>query len=223
LLKYAQSVRDALLAHDQHAREIEAERERRLLNDAQQRERDLRRDMYDLARERAHAAALEAKLKCLKATSGPPAVAYEVVEVPVQADDIPSPAVDVNADTPVDTIVVQSLVADMTQSSTPIPIVYRPAIADALTVRPHATDTVYSSDSTSVLISVLVIVFVFLLVFSYRYHYRSRFRYRSHFSFSFRFSFSYRSRFRFCKTEMRMKTKTYTRTKTRTKTKTISF
>jgi len=45
LLKDAASVGDVLLAHDQHAREIEAERERRLLDDAQQRERDLRRDM----------------------------------------------------------------------------------------------------------------------------------------------------------------------------------
>ena len=45
LLQDAASMRDALLAHDQHAREIEAERERRLLDDLQQRERDLRRDI----------------------------------------------------------------------------------------------------------------------------------------------------------------------------------
>ena len=48
-------------------------------------------DMYDLAAERSHAAALQAELKCLKATAGPPTVAYEVVEVPVQSDDIPPP------------------------------------------------------------------------------------------------------------------------------------
>ena len=151
-----------MLAHDQHAREIEAERERRLLDDAQQRERDLRRDMYDLAAQRSHAAALEAELKCLKATAGPATVAYEVVEVPV--DDIPPPAVDTvvqvsssrhvdDADTPVDNLVVQSLAADITQRhpSMSASIVHRPDIADALTVRPYAADTrtVYSSDSIS--------------------------------------------------------------------------
>jgi len=52
-----------LLAHDQHAREIEAERERRLLDDVQQRERDLRRDMYDLAAQRSRASAFEAEFK----------------------------------------------------------------------------------------------------------------------------------------------------------------
>jgi len=105
LLKDAASVRDALLAHDQHAREIEAGRDRRageqkaqreqfLLHDAKcarealladvqlqrdreaQREIDLRRDLYDLSRERSHAAALEAELECLKATAGQKTVAY---------------------------------------------------------------------------------------------------------------------------------------------------
>ena len=34
----------------------------------------------------------------MKATAGPATVAYEVVEVPVQADDIAPPAVDVDID-----------------------------------------------------------------------------------------------------------------------------
>jgi len=125
----------------------------------------LRRDLYDLARERSHAAALEAELQCLKATVGPPTVAYEVVEVPVQSDDIPSPADDAvvqvstsrhvdYADTPVDNRVVQGLAATMTQrqSSMPASIVHRPDVAAALALQPHAADTltVYSSDNTSI-------------------------------------------------------------------------
>jgi len=147
LLKDAQSVRDALLAHGQHTREIEVERERRLLDDAEQRERDLRRDMYDLAAERARAAALETELQCLKATAGPATVAYEVVGVQVQSYDISPPAVDVDAAAPIDNLVVQNLAADMTQQlpSMPAPIVYRHDIAHA--PPPHAVDThtVYSS------------------------------------------------------------------------------
>ena len=85
LLKDAASMRDALLAHDQHARELEAERERRLLDDV--RERDLRRDMYDMAAQRSRAAALEAELNCLKANMASSTVAYDIVDVPVRRDD----------------------------------------------------------------------------------------------------------------------------------------
>ena len=53
----------------------------------------MRRDLYDLCRQSSRAAALEAKLKCLKANIGPPTVAYEVIEVPVQPDDITPPEV----------------------------------------------------------------------------------------------------------------------------------
>jgi len=70
LMKDAASVRDALLAHDQHAREIEAERERRLLDDVQQRERDLRRDMYDLAAQRSRAS-FRGRIKMLKSQYRP--------------------------------------------------------------------------------------------------------------------------------------------------------
>jgi len=120
--------------------------------------------LYDFSRERSHAAALEAELKCLKATVGPSTVAYEVVEVPVQSDDIPPPAddnvVQVStsrhvdyADTPVDNRVVQGLAATMTQRqpSMPASIVHRPDVAAALTLQPHAADTrtVYSSHGTS--------------------------------------------------------------------------
>jgi len=124
------------------------------------------RDLYDLAHERSHAAALEAELKCLKATAGPATVAYEVVEVLVQLDDIPPPVLDAvvqvsssrhvdYADTPVDNRVVQGLTsctATQRQPSMSASIVHRPDIADALTVQPHAADTrtVYSSDSTSI-------------------------------------------------------------------------
>ena len=69
-MKDAASVRDALLAHDQHAREIEAERERRLLDDVQQRERDLRRDMYDLAAQRSRAS-FRGRIKMLKSQYRP--------------------------------------------------------------------------------------------------------------------------------------------------------
>ena len=47
-----------------------------------QRELKLRRDMYDLAAERARAASLEAELKYLKASAGPATVAYQIVQVP---------------------------------------------------------------------------------------------------------------------------------------------
>ena len=85
--------------------------------DVQQRECDLRRDMYDLAAQRSRAAALEAELKCLKANIGPPTVAYEVVEV--QPDDIAPPevntAVQMSPLRPVTPIVVQGLPANITQ------------------------------------------------------------------------------------------------------------
>ena len=145
LMKEAASVRDALLAHDQ--REIEAERERRLLDDVQ-RERDLRRDMYDLAAQRSHAAALEAELKCLKANIGPPTVAYEVIDVPVQSADIPPPDVDTAMQmpssrpvSPIDSIVVQGLSAGIIQRQPPVSIVNRPDTAHTLTSNPNATDT----------------------------------------------------------------------------------
>jgi len=145
LMKEAASVRDALLAHDQ--REIEAERGR-LLDDVQQRERDLRRDMYDLAAQRSHAAALEAELKCLKANIGPPTVAYEVIDVPVQSADIPPPDVDTAMQmpssrpvSPIDSIVVQGLSAGIIQRQPPVSIVNRPDTAHTLTSNPNATDT----------------------------------------------------------------------------------
>jgi len=137
LLQDAASMRDALLAHDQQAREIEAERERRLLDDVQQRERDLRRDMYDLAAQRSRAAALEAELKCLKANTATPTVAYEVIEVPVQPDDIAPPEVTTAVQmsplrpvTPIDNLAVQGLPPNITQ---------RQDIADALTWNPDAS------------------------------------------------------------------------------------
>ena len=123
------------------------------------------RDLYDLAHERSHAAALEAELKCLKATAGPATVAYEVVEVLVQLDDIPPPVVDAvvqvsssrhvdYADTPVDNRVVQGLTSCTTtqrHASMSASIVHRPDIADALMQHPHTADTrtVYSSHGTS--------------------------------------------------------------------------
>jgi len=159
LLQDAASMRDALLAHDQHAREIEAERERRLLDDVQQRERDLRRDMYDLAAQRSRAAALEAELKCLKANIGPPTVAYEV---PVQPDDIAPPEVTTAVQmsplrpvTPIDDFAVQGLPDDVTHRRPPISTVHRPDIAHALTsnmhaVGPQSADNCYGADiSTS--------------------------------------------------------------------------
>jgi len=122
-----------LLADARQARELEAQRQQLLLHDAKctrealladvqlqrdreaQREIDLRRDLYDLSRQRSRAAALEAELKCLKATTGQPTVAYEVVEVPV-LDDIPPPDVDTvvqvspsRPNTPVDTLLYSVL------------------------------------------------------------------------------------------------------------------
>jgi len=166
-----------LLADARQARELEAQRQQLLLHDAKctrealladvqlqrdreaQREIDLRRDLYDLSRQRSRAAALEAELKCLKATTGQPTVAYEVVEVPV-LDDIPPPDVDTvvqvspsRPNTPVDNLVVQRPAPDMTQRqpSMSASIVHRPDIADALIRHPHAADTrtVYSCHSTS--------------------------------------------------------------------------
>jgi len=115
-------------------------------------------DMYDLAAERSHAAALQAELKCLKATAGPPTVAYEVVEVPVL--DIPPPEVNTvvqmslsRPDMPVDNLVVQGLVANMPQQQPPVSaaIVHRPDVADTLIRHSHPADTrtVYSCHSTS--------------------------------------------------------------------------
>ena len=154
------------------ARELDAQREQcareQLLADVQlqrdreaQREIDLRRDLYDLGRERSRAAALEAELKCLKATTGPPTVAYEVIEVPVQPDDIapltadavvqPPPSRPV---TPIDNLVVQGLPANLIQRQPPVPaaMVHRPDIAYALTRHSHPADTctVYSGHSTSI-------------------------------------------------------------------------
>jgi len=138
-----------LLAHDQHAREIEAERERRLLDDVQQREPDLRRNMYDLAAQRSRAAALEAELKCLKANIGPPTVA------PVQLDDIAppetttavqmSPLRPATPAAPVDNF-VQGLPDSITQPRPPISTVYRPDIADALTCNVHAVNPQSTDD-----------------------------------------------------------------------------
>ena len=120
----------------------------------------MRRDLYDLAHERARTAALETELKYLKASAGPATIAYEVVP-PVQNDDIASPAVDVGTDvqvhftqsaslvdTPVDNTAVLStcFAVDMTQPSTSV---HAPDIAYAFLqpVRPHAADTytTYSS------------------------------------------------------------------------------
>ena len=122
---------------DRRARELEAQREKFLLHDAKcarealladiqlqrdreaQREIDMRRDLYDLSRQSSRAAALEAELKCLKANIGSPTVAYEVIEVPVQPDDIASPevniAVQMSPSRPVTPIVVQGLPANMGQ------------------------------------------------------------------------------------------------------------
>jgi len=76
---------DARQAREQDAQREQCAREQLLADVQLQRDRkahreiDLRRDLYDLGRERSRAAALEAELKCLKATAGPPTVAYEVV------------------------------------------------------------------------------------------------------------------------------------------------
>ena len=145
----AQRARDALLADVQLQRDREA-----------QREIDLRRDLYDLSRQCSRAAALEAELKCLKATTGPPTVAYEVVEVPVHSDDIAPLTADAVVQmspsrpvTPVDNLVVQGLAANLTQRQPPVStaIVHRPDVADALIRHPHAADTrtVYTSHGTS--------------------------------------------------------------------------
>jgi len=117
----------------------------------------LRRDLYDLSRERSRAAALEAELKCLKATTGPPTVAYEVVEVPVQLDDMPPPEVNTvvqMSPSRSDNLVVQGLAANMTRRQPPVSaaMVYTPDVADALIRHPHAaadTRTVYACHSTS--------------------------------------------------------------------------
>jgi len=118
LMKDAASVREALLAHDQHAREIEAERERRLLDDVQQRERDLRRDMYDLAAQRSRASALEAELNCLKANVSLSTVA------PVQSADTAPPEINTAM-----------------QMSPTRPVTSIMNTADALTLDSDATDT----------------------------------------------------------------------------------
>ena len=155
-MKDAASVRDALLAHDQHAREVEAERERRLLDDVQQRERDLRRDMYDLAAQRSRASAFEAELNCLKGKIGPSTVA------PVRSADIPPPEVDTAMQlpssrpvSPIDGIVVQDLPAHLTQQQRqpPISIVHRPNITDAFTSCSDAADarTEYSCRGDEIL------------------------------------------------------------------------
>ena len=148
-------VLDAKCAREQLLADVQLQRDREA-----QREIHLRRDLYDLSRDRSHAAALGAELKCLKANVGPPTVAYEVVEVPVQSDDIAPPTIDtvvqmppLRPDTPVDNFVVQSLAADMTQRHPPVSasIVHRPDVADALIRHPHAADTrtVYTSHGTS--------------------------------------------------------------------------
>ena len=153
-----------LLDDARQARELEAQREKFLLHDAKcareqlladvqlqrdreaQREIDMRRDLYDLSRQSSRAAALEAELKCLKATTGPPTVAYEVMEVSVQSDDIAPPTADTIVQmspsrpaTPVDNLVVQGLPANLTQQQPPVStaIVLRPDIADALTWHPR--------------------------------------------------------------------------------------
>ena len=140
----AQRARDALLA------DVQLQRDRE-----EQREIDLRRDLYDLSRQCSRAAALEAELKCLKATTGPPTVAYEVVEVPVQSDDTAPPTANTVVQmspsrpvTPIDNLVVQGLAANLTKRQLPVSaaIVHRPDAADALTWHRHAADTstVYS-------------------------------------------------------------------------------
>jgi len=145
----AQRARDALLADVQLQRDREA-----------QREIDLRRDLYDLSRQCSRAAALEAELKCLKATTSPPTVAYAVVEVPVQSNDTAPPTADTVVQmspsrpvTPIDNLVVQGLPANLTQRRPPVSaaIVHRPDAADALTWHPHAADTstVYNCHRTS--------------------------------------------------------------------------
>jgi len=104
----AQRARDALLA------DVQLQRDRE-----EQREIDLRRDLYDLSRQCSRAAALEAELKCLKATTSPPTVAYAVVEVPVQSDDTAPPTADTVVQmspsrpvTPIDNLVVQGQLSD---------------------------------------------------------------------------------------------------------------
>jgi len=145
LLHDAKCAREALLADVQLQRDREA-----------QREIDLRRDLYDLSRQHSRAAALEEELKCLKATANPPTVAYEIVEVPVQSDDIAPPDVDTvvqlspsRPDTPVDNLVVQRLPPDMTQRQPSTSA--GPDVADTLIRHSHAADTrtVYSCHSTS--------------------------------------------------------------------------
>jgi len=163
LLQDAASMRNALLAHDQHARELEAQREQILVRDAQsarqelladiqrqrdreaQREVDMRRDMYDLAAQRSRAAALEAELKCLKANIGPCTVAYQM---PVQLDDIPPPEVTAAVPmsplrpavpvTPIDNIVVQGLPTDIATALT-----WHSVVED---VNPYAEDADTSTD-----------------------------------------------------------------------------
>ena len=114
LLAEAQQIRQLLLADAQQVRDTEGQREQRLLR---QRELKLRRDMYDLAAERARAASLEAELKYLKATVGQATVAYEVVQVP-----------DVETDS---------------HSTTPMPavVVHRPDTIQAPTSQPHTLAT----------------------------------------------------------------------------------
>jgi len=116
-----QSARDALLADVQLQRDREA-----------QREIDMRRDLYDLSRQSARAAALEAELKCVKANLAPPTVAYEIVDV--QSADIAPPIVNTAVQVP------------PSRPVTPTSIEYRPNIADTLTWNRSVADTtlVYS-------------------------------------------------------------------------------
>jgi len=153
-----------LLDDARHARELEAQREQILVRDAQsarqelladiqlqrdreaQREIDMRRDMYDLAAQRSRAAALEAELKCLKANIGTPTVAYEVIDVPVQLDDIAPPEVTTAVQmsplrpvAPIDNLAVQGLPVNITQRQLPVSSVHRSDTAHALTWNPDAS------------------------------------------------------------------------------------
>jgi len=145
-----------LLDDARQARELEAQREQcareQLLADVQrqrdreaQREIEMRRDLYDLSRQSSRAAALEAELKCLKANIGPPTVAYEVIEVPVQPGDIAPPetttAVQMSPLRPDTPIVVQGLPANMAPRQPPNSMVHRPDNAHALTSNIQAADT----------------------------------------------------------------------------------
>ena len=160
-----------LLDDTRHARELEVQREQILVRDAQsarqelladiqlqrdreaQREIDMRRDLYDLSRQSSRAAALEAELKCLKANIGPSTVAYEVIDVPVQLDDIPPPESTAALQmsplrpvTPIDNFAVQALPDDVTHRRPPITTVHRPDIAHAFTSNVHAVNPQSADD-----------------------------------------------------------------------------